>query len=115
MQIIRRPSEIAIALSLTVAAIGAGYALYSCVEPFDAGRAALPATDPSAQVEIAMQTPPVGEPLRVVNPFDASEVFEFPAGTSENDANEAVAGFLIERATRRGAIVTHKHAGSKRS
>jgi hypothetical protein len=114
MQIMRRPGEIAIALSLTVAAIGAGYALYSCVGPFDAGRASLPRADQSARVELAMQTEPVGEPVRVANPFDASEVFEFPAGTSEADANEAVAGFLIERATRRGAVVAHKHAGSKR-
>jgi hypothetical protein len=50
-----------------------------------------------------MQSATVDEPLRVANPFDASEIFEFPAGTSEADAREAVAGFLIERATRRGA------------
>ncbi|HEY7641461.1 MAG TPA: hypothetical protein VH814_17165 [Steroidobacteraceae bacterium] len=57
-----------------------------------------------------MQPEPAGEPLRIANPFDASEVFEFPASTSESDAREAVAGFLIERATRRGAIVPRKHA-----
>jgi hypothetical protein len=60
-----------------------------------------------------MQTEPVDELLRVANPFDASEVFEFPAGTSEADAREAVAGFLIERATRRRAVLAHKHVGSK--
>jgi hypothetical protein len=113
MEIMRRPGEIAIALSLTVAAIGAGYALYSCVGPFDAGHASMPRADQSAPMQLATQTEPVDEPLRVANPFDASEVFEFPAGTSEADAREAVAGFLIERATRRGAVLAHKHAGSK--
>ena len=112
MAIMRRPGEIAIALSLTVAAIGAGYALYS-VGPFGAGHASMPRADQSAPALLALQTAPAGEPLRVANPFDASEVFEFPAGTSEADAREAVAGFLIERATRRGTVVAHKHAGSK--
>ncbi len=36
--------------------------------------------------------------VRVVNPFDATEVFEFPAGMSENDARHAVAEFLLDRA-----------------
>lgn len=92
-----RSGEVAIALSLAFAAVAAGYALYSEVGQ---GRT------PSAAVEqrnwAAM---PVGEPLRVANPFDSSEVFEFPAGTSEVDAREAVAGFLIERAARRGVTV----------
>ena len=113
MAIMRRPGEIAIALSLTVAAIGAGYALFSCVGPFDAGHASMPRADQSAPAQLAVQAELVGEPVRVANPFDASEVFEFPAGTSEADAREAVAGFLIERATRRGTVVAHKHAGSK--
>jgi hypothetical protein len=51
---------------------------------------------------MALHTQSLEEPLRVANPFDATEVFEFPAGTTEADAQEAIAGFLIERATRRG-------------
>ena len=113
MAIMRRPGEIAIALSLTVAAIGAGYALYSSVGAFDGGHASMPRADQSAPAQLAVQAELVGEPLRVANPFDVSEVFEFPAGTSEADAREAVAGFLIERATRRGTVVAHKHTGSK--
>lgn len=113
MAIMRRPGEIAIALSLTLAAIGAGSALYSSVGPFDAGHASMPRAAQSAHAQLAMQAELAGEPVRVANPFDASEVFEFPAGTSEADAREAVAGFLIERATRRGAVGAHKHAGSK--
>jgi hypothetical protein len=37
-------------------------------------------------------------PVHFANPFDASEVFEFPPGTSKADAHKAVAGMLLERA-----------------
>jgi hypothetical protein len=37
-------------------------------------------------------------PVRFINPFDATEVFEFPPGTSEADARDRVAELLIERA-----------------
>ena len=41
--------------------------------------------------------------VQVRNPFDATEVFEFPAGTSETEAREATAELLLERARdRRG-------------
>jgi hypothetical protein len=59
----------------------------------------------------SVQTAQVEEPLRVANPFDASEVFEFPAGTSEADAQDAIAGFLIERASRRGVTRASRHDG----
>jgi hypothetical protein len=59
-----------------------------------------------------LQTESVGEPLRVANPFDSTEVFEFPAGTTEADAQEAIAGFLLERASRRG-VVAPRHSGPK--
>jgi len=101
-----RHSGVAIGVSLALAALTAGYALYSHLGPADAGRVPQPQW-------LAMQTEPVGEPLRVANPFDATEIFEFPAGTSETDAHEAVAGFLIERATRRGVAGGHRHAGPK--
>ena len=37
-------------------------------------------------------------PVRFKNPFDPSEVFDFPPGTSNAKAREAVANLLIERA-----------------
>jgi hypothetical protein len=46
---------------------------------------------------------PSGDPVRFANPFDANEVFEFPAGTTETEAREAVADFLLERAMNRQA------------
>jgi len=37
-------------------------------------------------------------PVRFVNPFDATEVFEFPPGTSNSEARQAVADLLLQRA-----------------
>jgi hypothetical protein len=42
-----------------------------------------------------------GKPVLFANPFDANEVFEFPAGTSEAEARDAVAEILMERAMER--------------
>jgi hypothetical protein len=39
--------------------------------------------------------------VRIVNPFDATEVFEFPAGTSAADSREQVAQILLQRARQR--------------
>lgn len=50
------------------------------------------------------------EPVRLENPFDATEIFELPAGTTEGEAREAVAGFLIERAMSRQARVSGEPA-----
>jgi hypothetical protein len=52
-------------------------------------------------------TPPSGaegsaesldSPVRFTNPFDASEVFEFPPGTSDEQARQSVAAILLQRA-----------------
>jgi hypothetical protein len=37
-------------------------------------------------------------PVRFGNPFDASEVFEFPPGTSDDQARQSVAAILLQRA-----------------
>ncbi len=42
-----------------------------------------------------------GEPVRFQNPFDPSEVFEFPPGTSEAAARQAVADLLLARGRER--------------
>jgi hypothetical protein len=39
-----------------------------------------------------------GPPVRFKNPFDPSEVFEFPPGTSKAEARQWVANVLLERA-----------------
>jgi hypothetical protein len=40
----------------------------------------------------------LGSPVRFSNPFDASEVFEFPPGTSDEQARQSVATILLQRA-----------------
>jgi len=66
---------------------------------------------PSVTIRVPVPTAPVAEPpvdpqlspVRVRNPFDASEVFEFPPGTSPGEARQSVAEQLLERARERGA------------
>jgi len=43
-------------------------------------------------------------PVRFRNPFDASEVFEFPAGTSLTEVRDAVAEMLSQRARERQSL-----------
>jgi hypothetical protein len=51
--------------------------------------------------------PPNEIPVRFVNPFDATEVFELPPRTSESAAREAVGEFLMKRARDRLAASPH--------
>lgn len=50
------------------------------------------------------------EPVRLANPFDASEVFEFPQGTKLAEARAAVAETLLERARARYAQLDSRTA-----
>jgi hypothetical protein len=56
---------------------------------------------PASGAKLATEPPPKPVPVRFTNPFDTSEVFEFPPGTSETAARDAVAAFLIQRARER--------------
>jgi hypothetical protein len=46
-------------------------------------------------------SPAEAEPVRLTNPFDAKEVFEFSPGTTQDAAREAVAEILMQRAMSR--------------
>jgi hypothetical protein len=59
--------------------------------------AAATATAAVAAVPQAAQDPPV----RVRNPFDSREVFEFPPGTTKAEAREKVSQLLMQRAAGR--------------
>jgi len=78
-----------------------------------------PPPPPVPQVEAP--PPPVAatvsdqEPVRVRNPFDRSEVFEFPAGTTPDAAKAAMADTLLERARERQAEYDAKHPKRRRS
>jgi hypothetical protein len=56
---------------------------------------------PRSATRTPQMSPPAStapEPVRYTNPFDASEVFEFPPGTTEVEARDAVADLLLQRA-----------------
>jgi len=77
-----------------------------------------PPPEPLAAVEAsAAEAPaiPEGPPVRIRNPFDKSEVFEFPPGTSEEDAHAKVADALMQRAMERQALLDTRPAKRKRS
>jgi hypothetical protein len=67
-----------------------------------------PSPLPATAATAAAPAPSTDQPatVRFVNPFDKKEVFEFPPGTSQADARDAVADLLAERARdRRGQLV----------
>ena len=55
----------------------------------------------------ALLTNSVNPTVRVINPFDATEVFEFPAGTSRTESHEKVAQILLQRARERQSQWEH--------
>jgi hypothetical protein len=63
--------------------------------------AVAPAPVPPPPVQVAESPPP--EPVVLVNPFDKTEKFTFPPGTSKADARDQMATLLLQRAVERGA------------
>jgi len=109
-------------VSLTVAAVLGITALVVALWPSDesaktpaAAQAVVPATAStldtfSGSTTHTMLSEAQPSPMRFTNPFDASEVFEFPAGTTEDSARQSVAEVLLERAReRRTQLHTVKH------
>jgi hypothetical protein len=96
-------------LSLSLApAVGAIGALYLLIASSD--EASQPVTQdllehaPQSQAPESRPEPEphvAGKPVQFANPFDAHEVFEFPAGTSEAEARDTVAQVLMARAMER--------------
>ncbi|HKU16321.1 MAG TPA: hypothetical protein VJQ52_18150 [Steroidobacteraceae bacterium] len=62
-----------------------------------------PVPAPAPEVQPAPSPPP--EPVVLVNPFDASEKFTFPPGTSKADARDQMAALLLQRAVERRAHI----------
>ena len=75
---------------------------------------AVASTAPLAKVAPAGPAEPQGAPVRIKNAFDATEVFEFPPGTTESEAREAVAELLLTRASdRRAEGLALRHASNR--
>ena len=65
----------------------------------------VPASPPALAQAPAPASPATQDaPVRFKNPFDASEVFEFPAGTSRAEMRDAVAELLSQRALERQSL-----------
>lgn len=63
---------------------------------------ALPAQDGAASSPTPTEPAAAqNSPTRFINPFDASEAFEFPPGTTEDTARASVAEALLQRARER--------------
>jgi hypothetical protein len=65
--------------------------------------AVVPDSVPPPPVQVAELPPP--EPVVLVNPFDKTEKFTFPPGTSKADARDQMATLLLQRAVERRAHV----------
>src|SRR6185312_2565131 len=87
-----------LAVAVAVASSSVTYLMVKPGEPAGAD------TQPLTAFRIAEEPAPAPPPesdVRFVNPFDAREIFSFPAGTSETSAHQAVAALLLKRAQER--------------
>jgi hypothetical protein len=113
----------AIAIQIAVATIFSGVIAYVATNPEQLvqAQAAVSAVDHAYTPTTALPAPPPAvrdEPVQVevANPFDKSEIFHFPAGTSETEAHLAVAKLLMQRAHEREQLWAHsEHRLRKRA
>jgi len=102
----RAISHAAMFVGFMFVAIVAGVAVYTHAD-FESGKNVQHAWKPAFPKPTGVTDPeppeptPQAPPVRYANPFDPSEVFEFPAGTSRAAAREAVAEMLLQRAIER--------------
>jgi hypothetical protein len=101
-------------LSLVIAALLMGVAIEGF--PLSVRSGHVTRTAPiSRAAPIVLTSPASALPVRFANPFDATEVFEFPPGTSENEAHDAVADILTKRAQDRRQDRRERYAATERT
>ena len=105
--VLRRTARIDFVCNVTfaVAVVAIAVAFFwPASAPHAAAAATVTSAAPLAKVApAAAPAEPQGTPVRISNAFDATEVFEFPQGTPESEAREAVAELLLSRARDRHA------------
>ena len=101
----RRTARIDLGCNVTFAVAFLGIAVASLWPASDRHPPAPAVTSAAPLAEVAPAGPaePQGALVRITNAFDATEVFEFPHGTTESEAREAVAERLLSRARDRRA------------
>jgi hypothetical protein len=87
-----------IVLQIVAATIVSGTIAYFATRPERLAEVGIDALVPAVTAKVPVQPPPETVPVRFTNPFDTTEVFEFPAGTSEDDARQQIADLLLQRA-----------------
>jgi hypothetical protein len=117
----KRTKRMDFVTNLTLAVAGLGLAV-ALLWPASGHQLSMP-----AMVAIAAPQPPVtapsppppedpGPPVRIRNAFDKSEVFEFPNGTDDAQAREAVMQLLLDRAReRRDAWLEARRLGTSKA
>lgn len=94
-----RPFRLSLSLVVAIGIVGV---MYLFTTPERTNPSAANTSQRTAHVEQPVQAQLAkSEPVRFTNPFDTQEVFEFPPGTTETEAREAVAAVLMERAISR--------------
>jgi len=101
----RPTARIEFVCNVTLAVLAAGFALVFLWPKSVAHTSAPAVAGTAAPIAAGMSAPappePQGPPVRITNAFDATEVFEFPFGTSEAEARQAVVELLLNRARER--------------
>jgi hypothetical protein len=102
----RHPSRAVVGTAVAAALVVAGSIAHLAATQSRAPAVLVQASpEPPPPLPAQLPAPVAQEPVLLKNPFDRSEVFEFPPGTSEADARDAVAKLLFERAQSRGPDV----------
>lgn len=99
----RHPAVARIALSLVgaVVLVSAGYGLLTWHKATPSLANVFEQKTSLQELLSKAASPAEAEPVRLTNPFDAQEVFEFSPGTTQDAAREAVAEILMKRAIAR--------------
>ena len=88
----------AVILRIVVASVLSGGIAYLATTPAQPVHVGGNTVARSAAPETTTPSSADNAPVRFTNPFDATEVFEFPSGTNETKAQQAVADLLLQRA-----------------
>lgn len=107
-------TPVAVGAVLAVVAVAAVAAMYRYSSPAPAAPPPPPPVVAQEEIEVPAEAKPEPAVVRVKNPFDESEVFEFPAGTPAHVARDKVADILMKRAMERRKHLDTRTRTSKR-
>jgi hypothetical protein len=98
-------SRILIGAAIAAVLVVLGSVAHLTAEPKPVAAPRIQAPPPAPAPPPAEPPAAAAEPMLFKNPFDRTEVFEFPAGTTQQEARDAVARLLLDRAHGRGPDV----------